>query len=288
MADESTNGTAVADSTPASAGGKESVGSWFDRAFRPFSNGRTVTPPASGSQEEQASDKAATDSDATQQVTPATAAKDTTPLPTETPSASKTVTLTEDELQKRIDAAAQAETDRRERVRAAREAEAARRQKRENLKELLDTDVHAAAAATKEVLTEEEKAEQQQAVQAQMNAMLGTVRTEFDNNVIRPVLDLLSPDAVQRIVSQAPAGLEGRKLIIEEAVKALVSDAEKRGEENARKNLQKDPTFKKRVLLDVRGEEEEPDAPAAASPTGLSTSEMMTNTLRQMAGFRVS
>jgi hypothetical protein len=164
-------------------------------------------------------------------------------------STQRPLTLTEDELQRRI----QAETDRRE----SKRLQEARVQQR---RELRDKDPWAYAE-------EERKAEQVQHSTGQLEQFLAGIGTEHDRVSIDPVIEVLPRAERERILKleNAGRGLEGRKLVVTEALKALEKHWKAEGEKAAEGKLRRNPAFRKQVLSEARGGVVEPELLSAAS-----------------------
>jgi hypothetical protein len=156
---------------------------------------------------------------------------------------SKALTLTEDELERRI----QAETDRRETKRAA---EAKARAKRE----LRDKDPWAYAE-------EERKEERAHEGSTELATFVTSIGTELDRVSIDPVF-LSLPEAERERIQKldgAGQGLEGRKLVVTESLKALEKHWKAEGAKDAEAKLRRNPAFRKQVLTELRGQTPEPE-----------------------------
>jgi hypothetical protein len=168
--------------------------------------------------------------------------------PTPEPVSSK-LSLTQEELDRRV----QAETDRRE---AKRLADARAQRKRE----LRETDPWAYA--------EEEKKEEQAAVGTfQLEQFVTNVGAEHDRVTIDPIflaLPKAEQDRIQKLEG-AGRGLEGRKLVVRESLKALEKHWKAEGAKDAETKLRKNPAFRKQVLGEVRGQTPEPELLPAGS-----------------------
>lgn len=158
----------------------------------------------------------------------------------ETPSR---LTLTQDELDRRV----QAETDRRE-AKRAKDVQAAERRR------LRDEDPWGYAQKDREEET---------LAQADGNLVnfFSTVGTTHDRVSIDPVVEMLPDKERQRIMALEGAGrgLEGRKLVVTEALKALQKQWKADGEREAAERLRRNPAFRKQVLTESRGGYVEPD-----------------------------
>jgi hypothetical protein len=158
-------------------------------------------------------------------------------------SASKTLKLTEEELQRRV----QAETDRREMLRRQEE-------KKKQRKELRDKDPWAYAE-------EERKEEQLSEQNAGVGSFLANVGTTHDRYTIDPLMETLPQAERDRILKMegAGSGLEGRKLLVRESLKALEKHWKAEGEKQAEAKLRRNAAFRKQVLAESRGSVVEPD-----------------------------
>lgn len=157
--------------------------------------------------------------------------------------ASKPLSFTEEELERRI----QAETDRRE---AKRNAEARAKAKRE----LRDKDPFAYADLER---TEEQVQDQTVGVQ-QFFANIGTAH---DRIAIDPLVQRLPEAERNRIlaIEGAGAGLEGRKLVVTESLKALEKHWRAEGAKEAEAKLRRNSAFRKQVFSEFRGSTPEPE-----------------------------
>lgn len=166
--------------------------------------------------------------------------------------ASRRVSLTEEELARRV----QAETDR-------REAQRATRQRAEERKKLRDEDPWAYAEQERQA----EKAQQQQTGVTEFFANVGT---HHDRVAIDPLMEMLPKQEQQRIMGLEGAGrgLEGRKLVVTEALKSLEKHWKSQGEKEAEGKLRRNSAFRKQVLSEARGGTVEPELlPAFNAPS---------------------
>lgn len=180
--------------------------------------------------------------------------------------ASKSLTLTEEELDRRV----QAETDRRE---AKRLADAKARQKRE----LRDKDPWAYAE-------EDRKAEEAQQTEGQMTEFFSNIGREHDKVSIDPVVEALPLQERERImkIDGAGKGLDGRRLVVTEAMKALEKHWRAEGAKDAETKLRRNPAFRKQVLAEMRGQTVEPELLGAgvSSETDRTVSALLRNHYR--------
>lgn len=162
---------------------------------------------------------------------------------------SQALTLTQEELDRRV----QAETDRRE-AKRAQEAAARRR------KELRDTDPWAYAE-------EDRKADSAVESEQTMVKFFTDLGAEHDKVSIDPVVELLPQPERERIakLEGAGKGLEGRKLVVTESLKALERHWKAEGAKEAESKLRKNPAFRKQVLSEGRDGAVEPELLPAAS-----------------------
>lgn len=156
---------------------------------------------------------------------------------------SNTLTLTQEELDRRV----QAETDRREAKRREQAAVERRRQ-------LRDSDPWAYAE-------EDRSAEQAMQVNSQTADLFGRLGAEHDKYTLDPLVELLPEAERKRILSieGAGVGLDGRKLIATEGLKALEKHWKAEGARDAESKLRRNPAFRKQVLAEMRGKTPEPE-----------------------------
>jgi len=181
---------------------------------------------------------------------------------TEANSASKPLSLTTEELERRI----QAETDRRE----AKRATDAKRQAR---KELRDKDPWAYAQQDREE-------EQQQDQTAGVQQFFANVGTAHDRVSIDPLMEALPKAEVERIMKleSAGVGLDGRKLVVKEGLKALEKHWKAEGAREAEARLRRNSAFRKQILAETRGSTVEPDLlPGSESAGDHSVSALLRN-----------
>jgi hypothetical protein len=151
--------------------------------------------------------------------------------------------LSQEELDRRV----QAEVDRRE-YRRAQEAKARAR------KELRDSDPWQYAE-------QERQEEQLGQTNEQLVQFFSNVGTEHDRYAIDPVVELVPQADRERIMKMENAGrgLEGRKLVVKESLKALEKHWKAEGAKDAERKLRSNPAFRKQVLSEIRGSTVEPD-----------------------------
>jgi len=169
------------------------------------------------------------------------------------PGASPKLEITEEELQRRV----QAETDRRE---EKRRQEAAREQRRR----LRDEDPW-------EYTRLEREAEQVAAAETGFVSQLQQIGSIHDRATLDPLLEMIPEADRERILKmeKAGVGLEGRTLIVKEALKALEKQWKNNGSTEAERKLRTNAAFRKQVLAEMRGQRtSEPDLLPASSGEG--------------------
>jgi hypothetical protein len=174
--------------------------------------------------------------------------------------AQRLLTLSEEELNQRIEREAQSRHDR-ETARRNREAQEAER------KRLREEDPWQYAQSEKEREDlERARTEQTQ----QLMGLLGHVGKQHDAVSIDPVINALPERERKRILElpNAGQGLPGRKMIVDEALKTYGRLEYERGVRETQAKLRKDPVFRKSVMNELRGSYEEPELyPGQGSPT---------------------
>jgi hypothetical protein len=163
----------------------------------------------------------------------------------------RSVTLTEEELNARIQRGAQSLHDRETARRNRENAEAERRR-------LRDEDPYRFAQQDKQ--REDDAALRQQQTE-QLMTLLGHVGKQHDAVSIDPIINALPEPERRRILDLPTAGqgLPGRKLVVDEALKAYSRQEYERGYRDAQAKLRKDPVFRKSVLSELRGTYQEPE-----------------------------
>jgi len=172
----------------------------------------------------------------------------------------RALTLTEEELNERVQRQAQSLHDREVARRNREQAQAQRARLRDENPE-----------AYVELEKSEEQAQQLRQAQAgQLIQLLGHVGRQHDAVSIDPIVNALPAKERERILAmpEAGQGLPGRKLIVDEALKTYGRQEYERGYREAQAKLKKDPVFRKSVLAEQRGQYEEPELyPGNGGPT---------------------
>jgi|SRR5215471_4806178 len=161
------------------------------------------------------------------------------------------ISLTQEEFEKRI----QAETDRRENKRR----ELAQLEHRRKLR---DEDPYAYAEQDRQF-------EQRALSDAQVSTMFSQIGAVHDRYSVDPLVQSLPEAERQRILSieGAGSGLDGRKLIVEESLKALEKIWRAEGAKDAEDRLRKNPAFRKQLLGEVRKGMSEPEFVSSGAPS---------------------
>ena len=178
------------------------------------------------------------------------------------------ITLTQGELDRRV----QAETDRREskRIEAARAAERRR---------LRDEDPWAYAE-------QDRQAEQVGQTDQQVTTLFAQIGAQHDRYALDPLVQSLPPAEARRILAMqgAGVGLDGRKLIVEEGLKALEKHWKEEGQKEAEQRLRRNPAFRKQVLGEFRRGAAEPEYISSGAPSAADKD--MSNILRDQIRAR--
>ena len=176
----------------------------------------------------------------------------------------KTLSIPEDELERRI----QAETDRREAKRQKDAIAKAEQERRQAVERKLDpsSPEYDPYAGT------EERARLQAETQAQegFQSLLANVGKHYDEATLDVVVQQVPPAERERIfkLEGAGVGLNGRKLIMAESLKALEKHWKSEGAREAESKLRESPIFRKKVFAEHRGTVEEPELLPAGSGNG--------------------
>lgn len=156
---------------------------------------------------------------------------------------SEPLKLTQEELNRRV----QSEVDRREAQRIARE-------RAEQRKKLRDEDPWQYAELDRQA---EKAVEQDQG----LVSFFSNVGAQHDRVAIDPLMETLPPQERDRILKMegAGVGLEGRKKVVNEALKSLERHWKAEGERVAERKLRGNPSFRKQVLSEHRAGVVEPE-----------------------------
>ena len=188
--------------------------------------------------------------------------------PTESPATSPPAPRTTEEFNRAV----QAETDRREAKRLNDQRQAERRK-------LRDEDPFAYAE-------NDRKAEQAALADGQVTNLFASIGAEHDKHTLDPLVMAL-PDAERsRIMALEGAGrgLEGRKLIVAETLKALEKQWKAEGARDAEDKLRRNSAFRKQLLNEIRRDGREPDFVSGGPPSAADQS--VSNILRDQLRSR--
>lgn len=179
--------------------------------------------------------------------------------------------------QQELDRLVQAESDRRDNKRR----EAAQAEERRRLR---DQDPYAYAAQERQ---QEQLAAQRAESEQAMNQFMANIGTHHDRVAIDPVVMSLDETERDRIMKLegAGVGLDGRRMVVEESLKALERKWKKQGADEAEARLRRNSTFRKQVYAEHRGREPEPDLLPAAQGRG-TDEESVPGILRRFYGIR--
>ena len=164
--------------------------------------------------------------------------------------ASKPLSVTQEELDKRV----QAEADRREYKRQLDARAAAK-------KALRDKDPFAYADL-------ERQEEQASTANGQLGNLVTGIGQHYDRASIDPVVMSLPEEERQRILNMegVGAGLDGRKKLVTESLKALEKHWKAEGAKDAETKLRRNSAFRKQIFSEFRGGIVEPELlPGSAS-----------------------
>jgi hypothetical protein len=262
--------------TPADTSGSddaspsESGASWFDAATgrgpEDFATGEE--PPAAAVEQPepgvQGSEPQSQASTPTPQPQPQPTPQPTSPQPDDV------VRLTRTQLEREIQSRADKLIAKQAREAArAREIEDKARQEAE-LDRRLEEDPYGVA---EEIRTQREQAKSLQSqIEPIHNAIRDTSRS-YDALVVDRVVTALPPEVQQRLYQEIqPVGIEGRSRMVtaalDEIKRAAVAEGKAQGEKAAEQRLRKSSAFRKELLAELRGSEDEPELmpPAGRSP----------------------
>jgi hypothetical protein len=181
------------------------------------------------------------------------------------------VVLTEEELERRV----QAETDRREAKRRTETEKAERRR-------LRDEDPWKYAE-------QDRKAEQEVESNTQVQQFVTSIGLEYDRVAIDPIIEVLPKAERERVLGAAARdaanGLEHRRMVVGEAMKALEKHWRAEGAKDAEDRLRKNPAFRKQILVESRGQYTEPELlPSGPAGNGRSSDDI-NDMLRRQIGI---
>lgn len=194
-----------------------------------------------------------------------------------------TLTLTQAELDRRV----QAETDRREAKRQRDSLEKADQDRRAAVARKLDPaapefDPYAGAEEQAQIKAAEESAQQ-------FTDLLQGVGKQHDSATLDVIVEALPEAERTRIfkLEGAGVGLDGRKLIVSEGLKALEKHWKQQGAQEAEAKLKGDPIFRKKVFTEHRGDVEEPElVPGGTTRNGSDFMDMIQSDYQALKGHK--
>lgn len=263
--------TPAADEGGADASPSESGASWFDAATGrgPEDSFATDEEPTAAAPEQpepgvQGSEPEPTASAPTPQ-------PQTQPTPEQTsPQPDDVVRLTRTQLEREIQSRADKLIAKQAREAArAREVEDKARQEAE-LDRRLEEDPYGVA---EEIRTQREQARSLNAQLEPVHSAIRETAGSYDKLVVDRVVTALPPDVQQRLYAEIqPVGIEGRSRMVAAALdeirKTAAAEGQARGEKAAEARLRKSSAFRKELLAELRGSEDEPELmpPSGRSP----------------------
>ena len=181
---------------------------------------------------------------------------------------SQTRTLSNEEIARLV----QSEADRREALRNKEARDAER-------KRLRDEDPW-------QYVEQERQAEAAQQSEAQLNQLFQGIGQLHDSATLVPLMDALDPKERERLLALpgAGVGVEGRKLLTTETMKALEKHWRAEGAKEAEARLRKNQTFRKQLLSEFGGVSEPEVVPSSGGVSNGVSSEDVNNYLRQQLG----
>lgn len=180
----------------------------------------------------------------------------------------QTRTLSNEEIARLV----QSEADRREALRNKEARDAER-------KRLRDEDPY-------EYAEQERLAEAQQAQNAQLGEFFQNIGRLHDSATLVPLMDALDEKERQRLLALPGAGdgVEGRKLLTTEAMKALEKQWRAEGAKDAEAKLRRNQTFRKQLMSEFGGSSEPEVVPQSGAVNNGVSSEDINNWLRSQIG----
>ncbi len=110
--------------------------------------------------------------------------------------------------------------------------------------------------------------EEQEAAAQRFGQLIGTLAAEYDRAVIDPLVLALPESERQSVLEKGGPGLDGRKAIAQTALESLKKHWLAEGEKQAAEKLRKDPAFRKQLLVELRGERQEPELVTGTANAG--------------------
>lgn len=153
---------------------------------------------------------------------------------------------------------------------AKRAREEAKAREEAELDRRLEEDPYGVA---EEIRTQREQAKSLQSQLEPVHAAIRDTAGSYDKLVVDRVVTALPPDVQQRLYQEIqPVGIEGRSRMVAAALdeirKAAEAQGKAQGEKAAEARLRKSSAFRKELLAELRGSEDEPELlpPSGRSP----------------------
>jgi hypothetical protein len=112
--------------------------------------------------------------------------------------------------------------------------------------------------------------EQQEANSAHIESLMGSLKMlsgQFDDAAITPLVTALPETERAKVLNDPGHGIDGRKEIVRRSIEALkktsYDEGVKAGKNQAQKSLRQSPAFRKELLSEIRGEDDEPELAAS-------------------------
>lgn len=180
------------------------------------------------------------------------------PQPT-SPSPDDVVRLTRTQLEREIQSRA-------DKLIAKRAREDAKAREEAELDRRLEEDPYGVA---EEIRTQREQAKSLQSQLEPVHAAIRDTAGSYDKLVVDRVVTALPPDVQQRLYQEIqPVGIEGRSRMVAAALdeirRAAEASGKAQGEKAAEQRLRKSSAFRKELLAELRGTEDEPELMPAA------------------------
>lgn len=194
-------------------------------------------------------------------------AKAQEPTQPNTDPAKQPLTLTSEELDRRV----QAEVDRREAKRARERQEQERREREARLRKE-DPYAYVRELESREA-EEQARGQRENEITDRVNEVL----TAYDRIALDPLFERLPTETQNKILADNTPGLPGREKAAKAALREFETMLIAQGEQKAREKLIDDPTFVKMVLAKYGGQRTEPDVvPTSTAGRTVTTGDMNT------------
>jgi hypothetical protein len=140
-------------------------------------------------------------------------------------------------------------------------------------------------------LAQQRQAEQLESQIAPIHKAIADAVTQYDAAIVTPVLQTLPPEIAQQLhAAIQPVGVEGRGKLVSAALaelrKAERAAGRDEGAKQAEQRLRKNSAFRKELLAELRGDEDEPELLPGSGRSARATD--MDDWIRQAANARMS